>query len=104
MVLQSAAGVFLILVIVSPPAVWDALSLEPVLLNPAYISICYQFVLLLNRGGAAGLSHLTMAVHMVAGCVAGAGLGVGCVYIVYAANGGYDDTVTKVGFWLSWSS
>ncbi|GAB4813726.1 hypothetical protein N2152v2_000772 [Parachlorella kessleri] len=97
---QSAAGVFVILVIVSPPAVWDALSLEPVLLNPAYISICYQFVLLLNRGGAAGLSHLTMAVHMVAGCVAGAGLGVGCVYIVYAANGGYHGTVTKAALML----
>ena len=66
------------------------------LLNPAFVMVLFHFTLLLNRGGAAGISHLAMALHMTAGCVAGGGLGVGLAYAVWAVNGGsFEDTVTK---------
>lgn len=75
---------------------WGALSLEPVQLTPAFIMVLFQFTLLLNRGGAAGLSHLFMAAQMTAGCMAGGALGLGAVYSVWAINSGsYEGTAAK---------
>ena len=85
-----------ILATFSTPHVWDALSLDPVLGNPCLILMLFSLIILVNLG--TGLAPLQLAGETIAGSILGGGLGLACIYLSLAANGGSSaNSVSKVG-------
>lgn len=103
----TALGTAAILGVCSIPAVWDALSLDPVLANCSIILVIFYMTLLVSL--SSGQAPAKVAVEQAVGSVVG-GIGIGVVYLVYALNGGtYHDTWAKAvamvcfsGGWCVW--
>lgn len=80
---QLAAGTALLMAALSPPTVWNALSLDPVLTNPQLALMLFSLTALLNLG--TGLAPLQLAAEISGGALLGGSLGLGCIYLTFAA-------------------
>lgn len=89
--LQAFIGLFCLLAILSPPAVWNALSLLDANVTPVYAIVSFAVCLQPNVGAA-----LFIGLQRIVGVLVGGALGVAATYIAYAANGHtFEDSVTK---------
>ncbi|KDD73386.1 hypothetical protein H632_c2233p0, partial [Helicosporidium sp. ATCC 50920] len=75
------------MVTLSPYVVWDSLSLDPVLGNPALVMLLFFLMSMLTTSGA-GITAVQVAAEGVAGAVMGGGASIAIAYISVAATGG----------------
>jgi len=89
--LQTFLGFFCFLAMLSPPAVWNALSLEEANISPVYAAVAFMVCLQPNVGTA-----IMFVAQRLTGAVVGGALGVAATYIAYGANGStYKQSSTK---------
>lgn len=81
----------MLLCIVSPPAVWKALSLASPSITPVLVPIVYALVMQHTLG-----STVQFFTYYILAAVVGGVLGLGCTYSVYLFNGlSYEPSATK---------
>ncbi|PSC68341.1 Photosystem I reaction center subunit chloroplastic [Micractinium conductrix] len=91
---QCSVGTLLLMLIFSPPAVWQALTVSPASANPQIIFVIFYMVLLVSL--STGDAPVRVAAHELVGSLGGGVVGLAVVYLAYAINGGsYHDSWAK---------
>lgn len=89
--IQAATGFFLMLAVLSTPAVWNGISLPNALISPVYAVVSFSIVM----QGTVGTS-LSYVVQRTAAAITACILAIICMYITYGANGAsYAESFTK---------
>eukprot|EP00887_Chlorella_sp_A99_P005115 scaffold25.g5115.t1 len=92
--IQCGVATLVIMASFSTPAVWEALSFDPILANSTLFLVFTCLALMFQVG--TGLAVAKLATEFVAGSLVGATLSFGVMYAAYGANGGsWEDSVGK---------
>ncbi|KAL4422137.1 hypothetical protein ABPG77_006826 [Micractinium sp. CCAP 211/92] len=82
------------MVLLSIPAVFNAIAVDPIMANGSLCLVLFFMVLLVSLATAD--APIRVAAEQIVGSMGGGGVGVGVIYLTMAINGGtYRDTVTK---------